>query len=164
MTLRLCKIVLLASLALHLLLIVFNNLTDYGSNLAFVRHVLTMDTTFEGNRGLWRSIAHPVVHHTFYAVIILWETTALILCAWGAGRLWLLRRAPAIEFNRGKHLAIVGLTVSLLLWFVAFLTIGGEWFLMWQSRIWNGQVAATRLFLCTAVILLVLIQPDTAEH
>jgi predicted small integral membrane protein len=40
------------------------------------------------------------------------------------------------------------------------MTVGGEWFLMWQSRIWNGQDAAFRLFAFMGVSLLFLNQPD----
>jgi predicted small integral membrane protein len=36
----------------------------------------------------------------------------------------------------GNHLilgAVIALTTSLLMWLVAFLDVGSEWFLMWQS-------------------------------
>jgi predicted small integral membrane protein len=46
------------------------------------------------------------------------------------------------------------------MWLVAFLSIGAEWFLMWQSRIWNGQEAAFRMFTVVGLVLLILIQPD----
>jgi predicted small integral membrane protein len=49
---------------------------------------------------------------------------------------------PAATFNRAKTLAIAALTLGMLMWLVAFVTVGGEWFLMWQSRQWNGQDAA----------------------
>jgi predicted small integral membrane protein len=42
--------------------------------------------------------------------------------------------------------AIAGLTLGLLLWLVAFIAVGGEWFLMWQSAEWNGEEAAFRIF------------------
>lgn len=51
------------------------------------------------------------------------------------------------------------MTVGILLWFGAFLTIGGEWFLMWESKIWNGQDAAARVFLIEAVVLILLAIP-----
>jgi predicted small integral membrane protein len=63
-------------------------------------------------------------------------------------------------FNRAKNIAIAGLTLSLLQWFVAFISVGGEWFLMWQSKIWNGQDAAFRMFTSIGIILIVLIIPD----
>jgi predicted small integral membrane protein len=50
--------------------------------------------------------------------------------------------------------------VGLLLWLVAFLSIGGEWFLMWQSAIWNGEEAAFRMFVVVALVLLYLVMPE----
>ena len=157
---RLCKIALVGSVAFYLLLVVANNLSDYGSNFAFVAHVLAMDTIFEASDTRWRALESPLAHHTFYAVIILWEMIAMVWCAIGAWRLWSRRRADAAEFNRSKATAVGGLTCSLLQWFVAFLTIGGEWFLMWQSRIWNGQDAAFRMFAIVGLILLFVAQED----
>ena len=52
MTSRIAKMLLLAAIALFYTLVVFNNLTDFDSNFQFVRHVLAMDTTFPGNRGM----------------------------------------------------------------------------------------------------------------
>jgi predicted small integral membrane protein len=46
------------------------------------------------------------------------------------------------------------------MWLVAFLSIGAEWFLMWQSHVWNGQEAAFRTFAVVGIVLLILLQPD----
>jgi predicted small integral membrane protein len=43
---------------------------------------------------------------------------------------------------------------------VAFLDVGGEWFLMWQSKIWNGQEEAFRMFTIVGVVFLVLAQRE----
>jgi predicted small integral membrane protein len=43
---------------------------------------------------------------------------------------------------------------------VAFLSVGGEWFLMWQSKTWNGQEAAFRMFTVVGVITILMILPD----
>jgi predicted small integral membrane protein len=58
-------------------------------------------------------------------------------------------------------LAVGALTANLVLWFTAFLTVGAEWFVMWQSQVWNGQMAATRMFTCVGLVLLILKTPDT---
>jgi predicted small integral membrane protein len=58
-------------------------------------------------------------------------------------------------------MAIAALTLGLLMWFVAFLTIGGEWFLMWQSQAWNGQEAAFRMFTILGVVLIYIAMPET---
>ena len=55
------------------------------------------------------------------------------------------------------------LTLSLLMWLVAFLSIGGEWFLMWQSKVWNGQEEAFRMFTVVGIVLLIVVQPDTDD-
>jgi predicted small integral membrane protein len=161
MTIRTAKMLLLASVALFYTLVVFNNLTDYGSNAQFVRHVLLMDTTIPGNHGMWRSISSPAVDTVFYVSIICWESFTTVLLWWGLARLWGARRSGATFFNAAKSIAVLGLTLSLLMWLVAFVTVGGEWFLMWQSKVWSGEETAFRDFTMVAIVLLFLILPDT---
>jgi predicted small integral membrane protein len=50
------------------------------------------------------------------------------------------------------------------MWLVAFLSVGAEWFLMWQSHTWNGQEAAFRNFVIVGMVLLVILQPDREEQ
>ena len=160
MTIRLCKIALAACAALYLLLVVFNNVTDPASNLRFIHHVLSMDDTFKGNAGMWRALPDPRVHHLFFAVIVVWEAVSALMIGAGAWRLWRARHATAAEWHCAKSLASAGLTVSLVQWFAAFLAVGGEWFLMWQSKSWNGQEAAFRMFAILGISLVFLCQRD----
>lgn len=157
---RLSKIALVAASALFLAIVVFNNFIDYDSNFQFVKHVLNMSTTFPGNRLMGRAIDSPAVHHAFYASIILWELVSAAILAAGALKLWRVRAAPVATWQKAKSLAAFGLTVSLLMWFLAFITVGGEWFVMWQSSTWNGQNAAFRMFAILALILIFLQQRD----
>jgi predicted small integral membrane protein len=160
MILRIAKLSLVAAIALFHFLVVFNNLTDFDSNYQFVRHVLMMDTTLPGNHGMWRALTSPAFHLAFYLGIIAWELVTAICLAWGGLRLLRPLRQPAAQFNAAKSVAIAALTLSLMIWLVAFLTVGGEWFLMWQSRLWNGQDAAFRNFAVVGLVLLILMQPD----
>ena len=164
MTLRLAKISLLFAVALFYFVITFNNVTDYDSDYQFVRHVLMMDTTFPGNHGMWRAINAPAVHTAFYLLIIAWEALSTVLCFAGGVKLASALRDTAAAFNAAKRLAIIALTVSLLQWLLAFLIVGGEWFLMWQSRTWNGQDAAIRMLIVIGFALLLLAQPDMEEQ
>lgn len=161
MAVRISKCLLLASVALLYTLIVFNNTTDYATNFQFVRHVLQMDTTLPGNHGMWRAIDSPAIHTLFYLSIILWEAITGVLCWWAAIRMLRALRATASEFDRGRRLGIVALTLGMLMWFGAFIIVGGEWFLMWQSRIWNGQGVAFNNFAILGIVLLFLSMPDT---
>jgi len=158
--LRLSKILLLLAVALFFTIVAFTNMTDYGSNGQFVAHVLSMDDTFHGNRAMWRALPQPWVHTLFYVTIIAWETLTGILCWWGGVRLLRNLQAPAAAFHRAKSIGIAALTLGCLLWLVAFLAVGGEWFLMWQSHTWNGQEAAFRMFTVLGIILLYLTAPE----
>ncbi len=141
--------------------VVVDNTTDYASNYQFVRHVLMMDSTLPGNRALWRALNAPAWHTLFYISIIAWEALTTTLCWWGGIRLARALRASAEAFNQSKRVAIAALTCALLMWLVAFLSVGGEWFLMWQSKTWNGQDAAFRMFTIIGIVLLLVAQRDT---
>lgn len=157
---RSAKLLLIGGIALFYTLVVFNNLTDFDSNYEFVRHVLSMDSTFPGNRGLWRALPSHTEHLAFYLSMIAWEIVTMILLWWGAVALCRALRKPAAVFNAAKRISVMALTLSLLMWLVAFLSIGAEWFLMWQSHTWNGQEAAFRMFAVVGIVLLLLIQPE----
>jgi predicted small integral membrane protein len=161
MMIRIAKLFLLSGVAFFYTLVVFNNLSDYNSNAQYVRHVLLMDTTMPGNNGMWRSISSPAIDRAFYLGIIAWEILTIILLAWGIVRLLRVLRKPSAAFNAAKFLPVLALTLSLLMWLVAFIGVGGEWFLMWQSKVWNGEETAFRDFAVVGLVFLILVQPDT---
>lgn len=160
---RLSKLVMVLAFALYASLVAYGNLTDYNSNFTLVSHVLTMDTTFPGNQGLWRAIHSSPIHHAVYGIIIGTEIAVAALCWLGGFRLYKNIKDPA-SFNRAKGFAILGLTLGFLLWFTGFMTIGGEWFLMWQSETANAQQAAFRLVMIIAATLIYLVQIDEERH
>lgn len=152
--LRASRMALVAMVALFFSLVVLGNLIDYGSNFAFVRHVLSMDDTFRSPALMGRAITAAPLHHAAYALIIGWQTGTALLCWWGLARLWRVRGADAGVFHGAKGVAIYGLTAGMLLYGVGFITVGGEWFAMWQSSTWNGQNTAHIFFMLAAVALL----------
>jgi predicted small integral membrane protein len=159
-TTRTSKALLLFALGFYYTLVVFNNTNDYHSNLTFVHHVLVMDTTFPGNHGMWRAIQSPTIQFLFFASIVCWEiVTGLLLYL---GGLSLLRnlRSSAATFNAAKRLGVIALTMSLLMWLTAFLSVGNEWFLMWQSKQWSGEMGAAHMSAIAGIILLYLVTPD----
>jgi predicted small integral membrane protein len=157
---RTAKVLLLAGMGFYYALVVFNNVTDFDSNYQFVRHVLSMDSTFPGNHGMGRALNSSRIHLAFYLAIIAVEIVTAILLWWAVARLLSAMREPAGVFNGAKGVAIAALTLAMAMWLVAFLAVGGEWFLMWQSRTWNGQDAAFRMFAVDGLVLLILMQPD----
>lgn len=149
--------------ALYASLVAFGNITDYNSNFSLVTQVLTMDTTFPDNQGLWRAIHSPIFHHTVYGFIIGIEIVIAGLCWLGGFRLYQNIKNPT-SFNQAKGLAILGLTLGFFLWFTGFMTIGGEWFLMWQSEVANGQQTAFRLVTIIGITLIYLTQSDEEKN
>ena len=161
--LRLAQLSTLLCVTGTLFLVTFSNVTDYGANFAFVQHVLSMDTTFRSPSTAWRAISSPALHHAIYVTIIVWEALCTLLCAVGAVRLARVMSGDMAAFRKAAVPAIVGLTCSNVLWLGGFLMIGGEWFQMWQSSTWNGQQAATRMFLVTTLtLMLIALDPDRA--
>jgi len=161
MNLRLTKTLLVASLALMATLVALNNITDYGSNFMFVQHVMSMDTTFEGNALMWRAITLPAAHHAAYVLIIAVETSVAVLCWLGTVAMWRARAGTTARFWAAKRWATLGILAGILLWFVGFSVVGAEWFLMWQSQTWNGQEAAFRLVVVLYATLIFLHLPGT---
>lgn len=164
--LRWTRLLLVAQVGLFATLVAINNIFDYGSNFAFVQHVLTMDTTFEGNSLMWRSIDQPTIHHLAYWMIIFVEALCGMLCLFGA---WLLFKNLAENnavFCASKKVATIGLLVGVGLWSTGFMTVGAEWFLMWQSQTWNGQEAAFRFItiIFASLIFLHLPEPEVESE
>jgi predicted small integral membrane protein len=157
---RLVKVAMVASTALFALLVTVNNLVDYGSNYEFVRHTLSMDTTFPGNALLGRAIAQPALWSIGYWLIILTEATVALILAFAALQLAMNAKAGANRFNAVKKYAAVGVGLGFLLWFTGFMVVGGEWFAMWQSKAWNGQEAAFRFYMTLLAVIIFVSQPD----
>lgn len=157
---RIAKIVMVACLAVFCLLVVFGNLTDPQSNYLFVKHVMSMDTTYPGNKLIYRAIVSPELWKASFALIIAGEALAGLLFLVGAIRLFQARQAPGAEFNGAKGWTIAGGLVAFLVWFLGFMVVAGEWFAMWQSATWNGQSAAFRFYLTALAVLIFVNQPD----
>jgi len=86
-----------------------------------------------------------------------------LLATLGVTRMILMFRANSVDFkNSGKFLR-AGIFLGVILWFTFFLSVGGEWFLMWQSKIWNGQSTAFMLTICFLLFLIYLSQPDDQQ-
>jgi len=157
---RAAKVALVAAVALFASLTAFGNLTDYDTNFVFVQHVLSMDTIFSFSTIKYRAIIDPALHHAAYAVIIAAEAATAVLCWIGAAALVRHIRNDAGAFNRAKTFAVAGLALGFLLWQVGFMSIGGEWFGMWQSQQWNGVPSAFRFLMTIIAVLIFVAMPD----
>lgn len=160
---RTSKIVMTGGLALWALLVALGNILDYGSNFTFVRHVLAMDTVFADTALKSRAIASPAVQSAAFAAIIAAEALVSFAFFTATVAMAATLKASAEDFRRAKAWTAVGVALGFALWFVGFLGIAGEWFVMWQSATWNAQDTSFRIVLTiVAAGIYVLIDNDGA--
>ncbi len=154
--------------ALYMLLVVLGNVADFDTNFAFVGNVLGMGTTNFGQPEgvgldpdiMWRAIASPTLHVAAYVAIIVWEALTAAVLVW-AVVLW-LRGFQYRALAEARRASTAGFLMVVVLFFGAFIAIGGEWFQMWRSESWNGLDPAFRnaALAMLGLVLLHLPSPD----
>ncbi len=160
--LRIIKSLLVATLGGWALLVAYGNVVDYNANWQFVQHVLAMDTVFPDNPLKSRAITDPALQKLAYWSIIATEWVMALVCLYGAWRLF-RARGDRRAFVAAKLPATVGIFIVWLLYFVGFVAVGGEWFSMWQSSIWNGQQAAQRFVTSAMFVMIVVLLPEEGD-
>jgi predicted small integral membrane protein len=153
-TLSVVCTVLTGLVALYIFLVAFGNITDPDTNQAFVRHVLSMDTSFQDEDLMWRAITNRTVQDVCYVAIIVWESLTAAVLFWATAA-W-ARALRTGLFDRPRRLSTVGFLMFEALFLGGFITIGGEWFAMWQSKTWNGLDPAFRNVMIAAVALVLI--------
>jgi predicted small integral membrane protein len=151
---RLIKILFSGAVGLYISLVCFNNIFDSESNFPFIKMVASMEDTFSKERDEWRSINNEILQEAFFALIVIWELFIAVLLWAGFFKMIKRFRATALEFKTAKKYTSFGLSLGVLLWVTVFIAVGGEWFLMWQSKTWNAQGTAFSLTSCFLLFLI----------
>ncbi|WOS96270.1 DUF2165 family protein [Nosocomiicoccus massiliensis] len=160
LSLRFLKIFVLFITGLFGLFVFAGNLMDYNSNYQFVHHVLSMDTTFEGNALMWRAIESTTIHTIAYWGIIIAEGLFSLLAFIGVYRMIKAVKKPGKDFNKAKDFGFYAYLLGFTIWFVGFIVVGSEWFAMWQSQIWNGKETAMSISTLWAAFVILLALKD----
>lgn len=164
-SLQMVLTVLTAITALYMGLAVLGNISDSGTNRAFVEHVLAMDTTFGSPNTGWRAVTDHRLVTAAYLTIIVWESFIVIVLT-AAFLCW--SRAIAIQrgFVVACQLSTCGWLMQMILFGGGFIAVGGEWFQMWQSAKWNGMQPALQNFLIASVgiILTHIFKPESSNE
>lgn len=161
LAIRLSKIIMTGGFAVWAFLVTLGNILDYESNLLFVQHVLAMDTVFAESTLRSRAITDPALHTAAFVTIIVTESLIALAFLTATLAMTATFRAPAAAFRRAKAWTAVGVALAFALWFIGFVGIAGEWFVMWQSSTWNAQATSYRIVLTVmAVGIYVLMDND----
>ena len=150
---RTLKTLLVAGMALVLTLAVLGNLTMPHTGYAAVSTAMGMQTTYRNPHAMWRAIENPLLIWAAFGLIVLSEATSAALSWAAAVKLWRSRRHKE-QFAAAKSAAYLGLGVAACLYFIVFLVIAQEYFLMWQSTKLNVLQDAFRLFAAAILIAL----------
>jgi predicted small integral membrane protein len=154
---RTVQIGMVVMVGVFALSVAWNNSVDPQSNLNFVRHLMSMDTTFETSKLRSRAIHSETLHKLFFGLIVAVEAIAALLCLAGAGLMAMQFFAPPEVFHASKWLALAGLGLGFALWFGGFMIVGGQWFASWQSKQWNGRESAFMFYSAIGIALLALL-------
>lgn len=146
------------------LFVFMGNLMDYDSNFQFVKHVLSMDTTFEGNALMWRAITTPWVWTAGYIGIIIAEGAFAAIAIIGAVKLFLRRDANIASYDRARGWGYTAYALGFAIWFIGFIIVGAEWFAMWQSSTWNGKETAMGIVTLWAGFAVLLAMNEPARE
>jgi predicted small integral membrane protein len=145
--------------AAYYTLVAFSNITDFGTNQAFVQHVFAMDTTFNDEDVTWRAISSGALQDIAYVLIIAWEVLIALVLIW-AFVVWVGALRAGHGYDRPRRLSTLGWTMVLLLFAGGFIVIGGEWFVMWQSEEWNGLDPALQNVIIAGLALILAHLPS----
>ncbi|WGK91466.1 DUF2165 family protein [Pseudomonas migulae] len=136
-TIRISKATLMLLISFFGFLMLFSNFTDYPTNYEYIAHILSMDTTREGEKYSYRAITSPMAHHRIYWLIITLEVLFTAFCMTGTYQLFKNINTSAKKFHEAKKYALIGLLIAVFIYYVCFQVVGVEWFNMDESQQWN---------------------------
>lgn len=120
-----------------------------------------MEDVFSGNVNRWRSLELPIVQVVGFSAILGMEFVIAFFLWMGSIGMIRSYNSDSGSYFKSKSKTTTGLALGVLLWFTMFITVGGEWFLMWQSEKWNALPTA---FSLTIIFLLLLIFHQQRDH
>ena len=139
--------------AAYFAVVAFDNITNPASNWAFVKGVLSLDGVAPDSGFEWRAIDATWVAVIAYVVLIAMETLTAVLLAW-AGVVGLRAATDRVGWANAQRLTMLGITTGLLVFFLGFITIGGNWFVMYLNTKWNGLEPAFQNTVTTLLVAL----------
>lgn len=142
-----------AMLAAYYLVVAFDNVTNPASNWAFIQGVISGDGVPADSGFAWRFTEATWFQVAVYVAVIAGEGVAGVLLAVGAVRGW-RSRAEAGAWGESQVPTVVGAGLGLGVFFLGFITIGGNWWVMYLNDDWNGLTPAFQNSVMTVLTLL----------
>lgn len=111
-----------------------NNLSGWEETvLRMVYPMISMQETFGNPAQTWRAIDSMLFANVVYAVIFVIEGIFGLLALYGAVSMIRKHGQPDDGFTNGIRIVKTACMLAVLVYGLFFFTIGGDWFLAWQS-------------------------------
>jgi len=142
---RLVTSLFVLMVAAYYLVVAFDNITNpvnaNASNWPFVQGVLSGDGVPADSGFEWRFTDATWFHALSYVVIIAGEAaTGVVLLLAGIWGLRSVRSGP--RWGHVQRWTYIGGLLGLGVFFFGFITVGGNWFIMYLNSKWNGMEPA----------------------
>jgi predicted small integral membrane protein len=139
--------------------VAFDNITNpvnpNGSNWPFVQGVLSGDGVPADSGFQWRFIDATWFQAFGYILVITGETlTAILLLI--AGFLGLRNSRSCPRWGHAQKWTYVGGLTGLGVFFFGFMTVGGNWFIMYLNSKWNGLEPAFQNSVMTVSMMILV--------
>ena len=156
---RVCTSICVLMVAFYYLMVAFDNITNptnpNASNWPFVQGVLSGDGVPADSGFQYRFIDAEWFQVLSYVGIIAGETLTGILLAI-AGILGLRRSSSCPRWGGAQKWTFAGGTLGLAVFFLGFMAIGGNWFIMYLNSKWNGLEPAFQNSVMTGLMLMLV--------
>ena len=156
-TARLVASLVVLMTAAYYYLVAFDNITNPQSNWAFIQGVLSGDGVNEaaGAGFEWHYIDNETFQLVGYITVIACETLTGILLLIG-GFTGLFRTRDDVAWAAAQKWTYFGGFLGLGVFFFGFLTVGGNWFIMYLNEKWNGMEPAFQNSVMTITMLILV--------
>lgn len=149
------NIMLITTMAVFFSISVINNLTDFDNTMTFIQHTLSMDTTKQNPKFMWRAIESSTLQQS--ALILIITIQALV-----ASLLWLsiikllMANGLALAISSALQLALFALAIGFVLYALGFITLAGQWFMMREATTWNVTLPSHIFMTMIGLVMLLL--------
>lgn len=160
--LRIIKAALVATIGLHALFYVLENLANLPAAHGALAYVFSgVDHVVYPNR-LFPPLEHPGFAWAALCVVLLGEGGTAFFGVKGGLELFRARNGDAAAFHAAKRSGVIAASLALLTWFGLFMTFGAAYFAMWQTQVGTGSMEGAFMYAMASAItmLFVCLTPD----
>ena len=161
MAIRLLKIAFVASISLLCLIYAAQNVANLEACYQAFAYVLGQADHLVYPDSVFPAIQSSLITWLALTLIISLEFAAGLLAAKGVWDLWVVRKAPAEDFNGAKIYALLGCGMGIVVWLGFFAVFGGALFQMWQTEAGGASMDdAFQFFTARALVFLIVSSAD----